>query len=376
MKVLIAAKYSSVYGGNFIPSVESFAKYCKAKGDEIGFAFPAEAKKRQWCINLGKKYPVYFIENHKNITEAKKMNQYIKSQQYDCLYVHFSLGLVFPLSLMNPSLAIVRHTHTDMGEVPTLKSKIRMWLKRSIFYSRMSHIYVSKRLQAIEKMESKKNSCFLPNALAVSRFSMDKFPEYRTEMRHELHISDDDKVILMFGWHIKVKGVDIALQAFEKVIQREPKSRLLIVLGENMSSDFAMKYVTPETLEHVCFLPPTQDIERYHATADIFLSSSRSEGFSYSIMEALYFGRYVVTSNLEAVQWSLKYKTVSAFESENVDDCAQKLCNVIERAYANPDSHEQDETQERLNEDYSIEKWDEAVYGVLKNQYQRKVKQR
>ena len=180
----------------------------------------------------------------------------------------------------------------------------------------------------------------------------------------------------MFGWHIKVKGVDIALQAFEKVIQREPKTRLLIVLCENMSSDFAMKYATSETLKHVCFLPPTQDIERYHAAADIFLSSSRSEGFSYSIMEALYFGRYVVTSNLEAVQWSLKYKTVSAFESENVDDCAQKLCNAIKRGYENPDGHEQGETQERLNEDYSIEKWDAAVYSVLKNQYQRKVKQR
>ena len=36
------------------------------------------------------------------------------------------------------------------------------------------------------------------------------------------------KVILMFGWHIRVKGVDIALKAFEKVIQKEPKTTLFI----------------------------------------------------------------------------------------------------------------------------------------------------
>ena len=69
------------------------------------------------------------------------------------------------------------------------------------------------------------------------------------------------KVILMFGWHIRVKGVDIALKAFEKVIQKEPKTTLFIVLDENMSNDFAKEYASSETLSHVIFLPPTQNIE-------------------------------------------------------------------------------------------------------------------
>ena len=375
MKILIAANYSSVYGGNFIPAVKEFARYCRIKGDEVGFAFPIGAQNREWCVDLKKEYPIYYIGNQGNSIEAKKLNQYIKIDQYDSLYVHFSLGLVFQLSLLNPNLTIVRHTHTDMGEASTLKTKIKMWLKRNIFYPRMAHIYVSKRLQSMEGMANKSNSLFLSNALVDNRFDLDKLPAYRAELRQKFAISDRDRVILMFGWHIKVKGVDIALRAFEKILHKKPMTVLFIVMDEKVGNDFAKKYVSSETLKHVFFLPPMQKIEKYYAASDIFLSSSRSEGFPYSILEALYFGKYVVTSSLDAVQWALKYKSVLGFESENIDDCVRKMCTTIEKTYMDIDSIGQREVEKQVRAEYSIEKWNEAVYEVLEKQY-RKINQK
>lgn len=369
MKILIAAKYASVYEGNFIPSVKSFAEYCKKNGDTVGFALPIEAEKREWCLNLKKKYPVYFIGNESNFAEAKKINQYIKCNGFNCLYTHFSLGLVFPLSICNRQLAIVRHTHTDMGGRTTLKTRLRMWIKRKLFYSKMAHIYVSERLQCMEGMQNKKNSFFLPNALVADRFELGKMPDYRHKLREKYNIPHNAIIVLMFGWHILVKGVDIALMSFAKTLKKEPNTFLFVVLGENDNEDFAKKYVDVATLSHVKFLKPVQNIEMYHAAADIFLSSSRSEGFSYSIMEALYLGESVVTSDLSAVQWALRYDTVLKFESENVDDCAEKLCTCIEKMSSN--KKDRRKVSEQLLQDYSIEKWNDNVYEIIKRQYEK-----
>jgi hypothetical protein len=63
MKILILTSYSSVYGGNFIPSMEAFAQYSISKGDEVGFALDIKSKERIWCKNLHEKYHIYYVLN-------------------------------------------------------------------------------------------------------------------------------------------------------------------------------------------------------------------------------------------------------------------------------------------------------------------------
>ena len=63
MKILILTNYASVYGGNFIPSMEAFAQYSIDKGNEVGFALDIKAKERIWCKSIQEKYPIYFVKN-------------------------------------------------------------------------------------------------------------------------------------------------------------------------------------------------------------------------------------------------------------------------------------------------------------------------
>ena len=46
MKILILTNYASVYGGNFIPSMEAFAQYSIDKGNEVGFALDRSEERR------------------------------------------------------------------------------------------------------------------------------------------------------------------------------------------------------------------------------------------------------------------------------------------------------------------------------------------
>lgn len=377
MKILILTNYASVYGGNFIPSMDAFAQYSINKGNKVGFALDIKAKERGWCKKIQEKYPVYFVKNKGNRKDAKELNQYIKENGYDCVYSHFSyFYIACILCLINPHLAVICHKHTDIGSELTLKRKIRLVIKKSIIYKNMSLIFVSERLRKYELMENDTNSYWLPNALVTTRFQKSKRDDYRKEIRSRLGISLDDPVVLMFGWHTQVKGVDIALKAFENLLKLHSNAHLLLVAsaaqGENSTRRIASEFVDEETLSKVVFLPPIQEVEKYHAAADIFLSSSRSEGFSYSILEALYLGELVVSSDLDGVQWAKKYNTVEIFPSENIQLCSEKL----DKSINNIAEKQSDiiDTSMRVENDYGIKEWVEQVYRIISLQWQKKNK--
>lgn len=375
MKILILTNYASVYGGNFIPSMEAFAQYSIDKGNEVGFALDIKAKERIWCKSIQEKYPIYFVKNKGSRKDAKELNQYIKENGYDCVYSHFSyFYIACILCLINPHLAVVCHKHTDIGSELTLKRKIRLAIKKRIFYRNMSLIFVSERLRKFELMEGKANSYWLPNALVTTRFQKTKREIYRQELRSNLGINLDDPVVLMFGWHTQVKGVDIALKAFKDLLHQHPNAHLLLVTssaqGEDGTRKIAREFVDDDTLSKVIFLPPSQEVEKYHAAADIFLSSSRSEGFSYSILEALYLGELVVSSDLDGVQWAKKYRTVEFFPSEDIQLCSK----MLDKSINNITAKQSDiiETSMRVENDYGISEWVEKVYRILSLQWQKK----
>ena len=375
MKILILTNYASVYGGNFIPSMEAFAQYSIDKGNEVGFALDIKAKERIWCKSIQEKYPIYFVKNKGSRKDAKELNQYIKENGYDCVYSHFSyFYIACILCMINPHLAVVCHKHTDIGSELTLKRKIRLAIKKRIFYRNMSLIFVSERLRKFELMEGKANSYWLPNALVTTRFQKTKRETFRQELRSNLGIRLNDPVVLMFGWHTQVKGVDIALKAFKDLLHQHPNAHLLLVTssaqGEDGTRKFAREFVDDDTLSKVIFLPPSQEVEKYHAAADIFLSSSRSEGFSYSILEALYLGELVVSSDLDGVQWAKKYRTVEFFPSEDIQLCSK----MLDKSINNITAKQSDiiETSMRVENDYEISEWVEKVYRILSLQWQKK----
>lgn len=375
MKILILTNYASVYGGNFIPSMEAFAQYSIDKGNEVGFALDIKAKERIWCKSIQEKYPIYFVKNKGSRKDAKELNQYIKENGYDCVYSHFSyFYIACILCMINPHLAVVCHKHTDIGSELTLKRKIRLAIKKRFFYRNMSLIFVSERLRKFELMEGKANSYWLPNALVTTRFQKSKKETFRQELRSNLGIRLNDPVVLMFGWHTQVKGVDIALKAFKDLLHQHPNAHLMLVTssaqGEDGTRKIAREFVDDDTLSKVIFLPPSQEVEKYHAAADIFLSSSRSEGFSYSILEALYLGELVVSSDLDGVQWAKKYRTVEFFPSEDIQLCSK----MLDKSINNITAKQSDiiETSMRVENDYEISEWVEKVYRILSLQWQKK----
>lgn len=375
MKILILMGYSSVYGGNFIPSIIELTKFAEGKGDSVGYAVPEQAESRTWCKSLNNAHPVYYICQEDKRKQISKLNEYIVSNKYEVLYSHFSyFYLAAGISRINRKISIVCHKHTDINSTLTIKRMISLAYKKVFLYNNMSLIFVSKRLKRYELMDNSKSAYWIPNAIVPSRFQED-ISVLREKTRNQYGIESGKIVCLMFGWNHYVKGVDIALKAIEKISDSNNVFLAIVVSnsrGKEYTLEYAKSIVDERTLKHLILLEPNEKVEEYHAMSDIFLSSSRSEGFPYSILEALYLGRPVVQSDLEGTQWSKKYETVATFASENYDECAQCILAQIKKleSYHISDALEKVSTQ--VANDYSIDNWVRDVYTVLLSQWHKK----
>ena len=113
--------------------------------------------------------------------------------------------------------------------------------------------------------------------------------------------------------------------------------------------------------EYFVFLPPREDIFSLHEAADILISASRSEGFSYAILEMLSIGGKVVMSDIPGTRWAKEYAATINFASGDAERCAE----AIETARVMPVDSEA--IAKAVRDAYSIDKWTVAVieqYGI------------
>ena len=100
-----------------------------------------------------------------------------------------------------------------------------------------------------------------------------------------------------------------------------------------------------------------EDIFTVHRSADVFLSASRSEAFSNSILEAISQDVPVVVSNIKGTSWSMAYNRAFSYPTENPIHCAE----AIKKALASDKSLSN--YQQFLSE-YDIHRWCKKVYQV------------
>lgn len=211
-----------------------------------------------------------------------------------------------------------------------------------------------------------KKGFYLPNALVESRIPQD----IETKKKY-IHINNsfniNDIVVLMFGWSPKTKGVDIAYNMLNYLPNNIYNHIHLCVVTNNKEDCF--NYLLQNVnacsnhIQKITFLNAIEEVFNYHKSADVFLSASRSEGFPYSILEALAVGIPVVASNIPGTKWSFAYENVYSFISEDAQDCAYAVTKCIE----NNNDIVNKEIADKIRKDYSITQWCDSLYGIYES---------
>lgn len=171
------------------------------------------------------------------------------------------------------------------------KARVLFCLMRTIVLGRLSAVFGTspKQLAAFRRMMTTDTPCkWVPNPAR-------KFRESDATPRR-----DDDLVkVINVGRFDHQKGQDILIEAFARAVRRRAKLRLRLVgygKDEAMLKKLVSDLCLHESVEFVHYpINPAPAL----AAADIFVSSSRWEGWSLAICEALRFGLPVIATNCD-----------------------------------------------------------------------------
>lgn len=142
---------------------------------------------------------------------------------------------------------------------------------------------------------------------------------------------DKNKInIIIIGRLTKVKGYDILLQSHNKLIKEGLKYNL-IILGEGSERKKMEKYIKENNLENnTQLLGFKENPYPYLKEADVFVSSSRYEGYPLVLCEAVCLGKPIIATNCTGPKEILensKYGLMA--EVENIEDLADKMKKLI-----------------------------------------------
>lgn len=122
----------------------------------------------------------------------------------------------------------------------------------------------------------------------------------------------------------KHKGFDLLIKAFGLFAQNNSEWNLDIV-GEGPEEKMYKELIKEHKLENRVFIHPfTNQIQKYYSEAQVYVLSSRWEGFGLVLVEAMAHGLPVISSDLPTSK-EILCDFGLYFENGNIEDLAQRL---------------------------------------------------
>ena len=131
-----------------------------------------------------------------------------------------------------------------------------------------------------------------PNSIEVKEINEDT----RNRVRSELGYTNGQIVFTTVGHAVPVKGWDVLIRSFAGVLKECPTSRLQLVgsvtdVNEREHYEILKNCVREyDIADRVHFMGRVQDITKVLAASDVFVLSSRSEGYGKALVEAMMSG--------------------------------------------------------------------------------------
>lgn len=151
------------------------------------------------------------------------------------------------------------------------------------------------------------------------------------------------------------KGFDLLIDAFH-LFAEEDKEWILDIVGEGVEEPLYRKQIEEYHLENrVTIHPFTNYVQTFYSKAQVYVLSSRWEGFGLVLVEAMAHGLPIVSSDLPTSKEIMGDFGIY-FENGNVNQLAQKMHEATQVDWQRK-SKEALEIAERFNIDNIIKQW-------------------
>jgi len=260
----------------------------------------------------------------KNIPKEEKNNTVITAQDpFECGWVANKISRRF-------SIPLHVQIHTDLFS-PYFKNTFLQKLRRKIAPKIIKNAHAircdSYRMAKVilEKGISTAPMIVLPIFIDTERF--------KVPISNDIHNLFEDKrfVTLMASRLEPEKEIGMAIEVFAKIAKKYPKKNGLVIVGSGSLKEILVAKVQNLGLNNdVKFISWTNDVVSYFKSADLFLMTSRFEGYGLTIAEALLSGTPVLSSDVGvAPEILIEGKTGWIYPPCNKEALTKKLDDIL-----------------------------------------------
>ncbi len=155
------------------------------------------------------------------------------------------------------------------------------------------------------------------------------YPEQESKLlRKKYNMGQSSKVLLRIGRLDRDKGNSTLLKAFARKFLHQ--DTFLVFVGEGDEKNQLRELAAGLSLERqIVFADYQKDVGKFLAMSDLFVISSYKEGLPIALLEAMAFGKAIVTTDVGAIGQVIKHKINGwLVEPKQVDSLAQALGEV------------------------------------------------
>lgn len=364
--ILHLTDYGAPYAGNFIASLTALESLLDSNEAKTVYVLPSRASDRVWAQEMAQTHDVRFLKNGGFFSYLRQVRGLLKETNADVLHEHFihfseKLAAWFASKTCGHRVKTVLHLHNhiELPKSPLLRLPHMLYF-RSV--SRFVCCSESVAAHIIADGVTKERVRVAQNAIAFERLDC-----FDSSVRASLHLPQQAKLALMFGYNYSVKGVDLAVNAVRLLREREGLPvTLAVALSSNLEQvrlRICAELGVSDVPDWILLLPPREDVSSYYRMADVFLSPSRQEGFCYALVEAAYCRTPVLASAIDA-QKDLALPKSAFFPPEDVEALASALLRVLSEEHTASRAQALEQAGERVRQTYALSRWAERVLAA------------
>lgn len=276
---------------------------------------------------------IHFPARSKNPIEYyKKLERFFSkhAKEYKVIWVNVcSLANIDYLKLAKkygiPKRII--HSHNSMNMDSRLRGMLHKWNKKSLDkYATDFWTCSDESSKWFYKPKLQKKVITIHNAIDISKmaFELEKRMEYRKKLGWE-----DKFIIGNVGRLHFQKNQEFILDIFEKLIQKNPNARLVLVGQGEDEEILKKKAIQLGIMENVHFAGLSNDIQGWMSTFDFFLFPSKFEGLPLAALEAQASGLPVLASKGVISKNVQMTSNLMFMELDKpAEDWAKQICNM------------------------------------------------
>ena len=303
MKIALVAPYDFAYPGGVANHVAALERHLTALGHQVMVIAPASQPVTAFgerFIRIGTPRPMPASGSVARITIsvrlANKIKETLERERFDIVHLHEPFMIMLCSAVLRFSRSVnVGTFHAAEGKPGyNLAWPISRWILSRRARKLQGHIAVSNAARDYHARYVPAEYTVIPNGIDLEHFNpaVSPIPEF----------SDGKLNVLFVGRLENRKGLKYLIEAFKKVHQDYPETRLLVVGPGTRLRPKYEKMVRDAHLEKdVVFTGGVSyaDLPRYYQTADICCApATGQESFGIVLLEAMALGKPVVASNI------------------------------------------------------------------------------